>query len=638
MKQMLNPKSTFSSIVVVSFLALIPGWAAAQSQSAGGVGLSESGSISVTPQPAQTNLSASGTAAANTTPPVNIPARAADRYESNPILSLPQIFVQQWTPGGEFFSGEHYSFNAGGLTHRLTLKQTIYLALRNNPGLAAVALTPLAATEGINGANAAFDPTLSSQIDVEKEVSPVSSPFQNPGTVADEAKFYDWNFGISKVLSTTNATLGLVFENDREETNSVYNPVNPAYSPVLEMSASQPLLQNFGWQFATINVRLAQSAQRSSQWSYGSALNDFVQHIGNDYWGVVQAEENLKVAQAALQFNNDLVRVNKESVRVGMMAPVNLYEARSAAATAKANVEAAQAGLETAQITLRQDVTLKPGQSFFGEAIEPVQQPDTESEIDTNSETVLEQMFEYNPALAGLREAITTAMLQLKYSQNQTLPQLNIGAEFGLTSSAGATSCTAGAGVPTYANCFNPSGPKVPAGENNAAELPFGGVYSDALNRLFDARFYNYAAVLSFTMPLDNAAAKAALSQARIAYNEARLQYREAIFQAALQVKSALVNLRAYREQVVATKEATHYAAKALHDVSQQFHDGMATTNQVLQYQSNLVTAQGNEVQSDVGLENARLALWHAEGTLLRQFNIDFHLERPGPTPWYARF
>ncbi len=440
----------------------------------------------------------------------------------------------------------------GSLTHRLTLKQTIYLALRNNPGLAAVALTPLAATEGVNGANAAFDPTLSSQIDVEKEVSPVSSPFQNPGTVADESKFYDWNFGISKVLSTTNATLGLVFENDREETNTPYSPVNPAYSPVLEMSVSQPLLQNFGWQFATINVRLAQSAQRSSQWSYGSALNDFVQHIGNDYWGVVQAEENLRVAQAALQFNNDLVRVNKESVRVGMMAPVNLYEARSAAATAKANLEAAQAALETAQITLRQDVTLRPGQSLFGEAIEPDQQPDTESEIATNSETVLEQMFDYNPALAGLREAITTAMIQVKYAQNQTLPQLNIGAEFGLTSSAGATACTSGAGIPTYANCFDPSGPALPpGGKFNAAELPFSGEYSDALNRLFDARFYNYAAVLSFTMPLDNAAAKAALSQARISYNEARLQYREAIFQAALQVKGALVNLRAYREQVV---------------------------------------------------------------------------------------
>ena len=107
------------------------------------------------------------------------------------------------------------------------------------------------------------------------------------------------------------------------------------------MSLSQPLLQNFGWQFATINVRLAESAQRSSQWNYASSLNDFVQRIGNDYLGVVQAQENLEVAQAALKFNNHC-RVNRASVRIGMMAPVNLTEDLSAASTARANVEAAQ--------------------------------------------------------------------------------------------------------------------------------------------------------------------------------------------------------------------------------------------------------------------------------------------------------
>ena len=51
-----------------------------------------------------------------------------------------------------------------------------------------------------------------------------------------------------------------------------------------------------------------------------------------------------------------------------------------------------------------------------------------------------------------------------------------------------------------------------------------------------------------------------------------------------------------------------------------------------------LVTAQGNEVQADVGLENARLALWHAEGTLLGQFNINFQLQNQSRPPWYARF
>ena len=188
---------------------------------------------------------------------------------------------------------------------KLTLKQTIYLALQNNPGLLSVALDPIAATESVKSANAVFDPQLSSQIDVEKQTSPVSSPFQNPGSITNVAKFYDWNFGVSKVLSLSNSTFGITFNNDRELTKGEFSPVNPVYTPTLVMSLSQPLLQNFGWQFATINVRLAESAQRSSQWSTPdrSTISFSVSVTTTGAW--CRPKRIFESTQAALQFNRD---------------------------------------------------------------------------------------------------------------------------------------------------------------------------------------------------------------------------------------------------------------------------------------------------------------------------------------------
>jgi outer membrane protein len=559
-------------------------------------------------------------------------------YESSAILSLPKMFASQWQssyvglPRDEFRSAEDNQ------SLKLSLKETIYLALKNNPGLAAVALDPVASTESVKAANAVFDPQISSQIDVQKQATPVSSPFQNPGSVAIVQKMYDWNFGLSKVLSSTNGTVGLTFNNNRELTNTSFSPVNPVYTPEIVISLSQPLLQNFGWQFATIQVRLAESAQRTAQWNYSSSINDFVQRIGNDYWGVVMAEENLKVQQEALKFNLDLVRVNRANVNHGMMAPVNLTEALSAAATARANVQAAQAGVDVAETTIRQDVGFNPGNALLAQVIEPAEAPNTGQQAGETDAEAFKQMLDHSPALAGMRESIRSAVIQVKYAQNQMLPQLNLGAQFGVTSEAGNSKCTATISVPSYANCFDPSGPTVPPGHNNAAELPFGGDYGTSLNSLFNFSFYDYAAVIGFSMPLDNAAPQAALAQARISLNETRLQYRQALYQAALQVKSALANLSAYIQQVESTKEATSYAAESLHDVGVEFRIGTATTNQLLQYQSNLVTAQGNEVQADVGLENARLALWHAEGTLLERFNINFEPHDPHQSPWYSRF
>ncbi|MBV8137394.1 MAG: TolC family protein [Deltaproteobacteria bacterium] len=568
----------------------------------------------------------------------SIPPHAAAPFQSRPILSLPEMFVRQWTPRNQRFAFEEFKMSEDNQSQKLTLKETIFLALKHNPGLASVALDPVASTESVRAANAIFDPQLSSQIDVAKQVTPVSSPFQNPNSVTNTQKFYDWNFGMSKVLSTTNGTLGLTFNNDRELTNSSFSPVNPVYTPTMVMSLSQPLLQNFGWRFATINVRLAESAQRVSQWNYASSLNDFVQRIGNDYWGIVQAQENLKVQQSALEFNNDLVRVNGASVRIGMMAPVNLSEALSAAATARANVQAAVAGVDIAEATLRQDVAFNPARAVLAQPIEPAEHPDTRAEEHETDQAAFERMIDDSPSLAGLRESIVGALIQVRYAENQTLPQLNLGVQFGITSEAGNSKCTATITVPSFANCFDPSGPKVTPGQDNAAELPFNGGYGSALNGLWNFAFYDYAAVLGFSIPLDNAAPQAALSQARISLEQNRLQYQQALYQAALQVKAGLSNLHAYQEQVESTAQATSYAAESLRDVQVQFRVGTATTNQLLQYQSNLVTAQGNEVQSDVGLENARLALWHAEGTLLGHFNINFEIRDPHQSPWYSRF
>ena len=567
-------------------------------------------------------------------PQVNIPAQAATRFEQNPVLSLPKTFGRQWWLGSEVppesLISERYLRTQDTFARRLTLKEAVYIAIRNNPGLTAVQLDPIAAQESVKIANAAFDPDLTSQLDIEKSVIPVSSPFQVAGSAALSTRNYDWNFGVNKVSAYTNGTLGITFDNNRNLTNSNFAAVNPVYTPLLEASIVQPLLRNFGWRFATLNVTLAESGQKTSQWNYGTSLNDFIQRIGNDYWGLVQAQENLRVAESALKFNNDLVRVNRISLQVGTLAPIDLQEAQSAAATAEANLFAAEAALKTAQVQLRQDVMLNPAGTFVPADIEPADAPNPSYTINTNEESALERMVQYSPALGGLREAIRTALLQVKFSENQVLPQLSLGAQFGATAAAGSAMCIPNlrAGLPS--NCRLALVP--------GSRLPFGGIYGDALNRMLNAQFYNYAAVVTFEMPLDNAAAKAALAQARISYEQSRMQYREALSQTVAQVESSIGNVHAFEKQVEATRNATFYAEQSLHDEQVEFRVGMATTHDLLQYQNELVTAQGNEVQADVGLENARLALWHAEGTLMNVFNIDFQIQNPHVSPWYTRF
>jgi outer membrane protein TolC len=568
-------------------------------------------------------------------PAVNVPSSASAPFEHHDsVISLPKIFAHQWSLTREVppesLISERYIRSIDNQARAVTLKEAIYLAIRNNPALQAVQLDPIASMETVNQANGTFDPNLTSQLDEIKVVTPTTSVLQTGGADAFSQKLYDWNFGINKVSAITNGTFGITFNNERALSNSSFQSLNPSYTPSLAVSVSQPLLQNFGWRFATINVRIAESGQRLSQWNYAQSLQDFVQRIGGEYWNVVLSEENLEVARAALRFNEDLVRQNAISVKVGTLAPLDLQEAQSAAATAQANVYTAEANLNNSRVLLRQDVMLNPEGVFIPESLEPVTRPDPKEPISESEERALETAVQYRPSLAGMRESIRSTLLQVKYAENQVLPQLNLGAQIGDTATAGTASCFS-FGVATNPNCITSAG--VPGNK-----LPFGGTYGSALNRMWNFGFYNYAAVLSFQMPLSNAVARAALAQARVQYEQSRLQYRAALSQAVTEVESAIANLFADQKRATATAQATYYSRQALHDEEVRFRVGMATTHDLLQFQEEEVSAEGNQVQAEVDLENAKLSLRHAEGTLLQFFQVDFQIQTPKKTPWYARF
>ncbi len=571
-------------------------------------------------------------------PDLNTPSSQTAPFEHGAsVLSLPGTFATQVSPTErvppESIISQSYLGSRDDTVRGLSLKQAVYIGLSNNPNVKVAELDPLASEEAVKVANATFDPALTAEGDIMKSVVPVTSPFQVVGSRAFTNKLYDWDFGLNKVSALTNGTFGITFDNERAFSNSTFASINPSYTPQLALSISQPLLRNFGWNFATLNVRIAESSQKESQWNMEQTIEDFVLRIGTDYWNVVQAEENLQVAEYALRLNSDLVRQNRISLQVGTLAPIDLQEAQSAEATSAANVYTAQAAQRAARAALRQDIMMNPSSTFVPQEIEPTDKPNPAREMNPNEEVALETAIQYRPSLEAMREGIRGALMQVKFSENQTLPQLNLGAQFGLTSTAGTTPC-----IRNIASIVNGNCAAVPRVPGSGTKLQFGGIYGDALNRLFGTSFYNYAAVLNFEYPIDNAAARSVLAQTRVQYESLRMQYRASISTAVVAVQTALANLEADQKRVQATREATYYAAQSLHDEEIRFKVGMATTHDLLQFQEQLISAQGNQVQAEVDLEDARLSLEHEQGTLLRGFQINFELQDPHRSPWYSKF
>ncbi|HLH75358.1 MAG TPA: TolC family protein [Candidatus Binataceae bacterium] len=180
--------------------------------------------------------------------------------------------------------------------------------------------------------------------------------------------------------------------------------------------------------------------------------------------------------------------------------------------------------------------------------------------------------------------------------------------------------------------------PCIQAGGSKGVALPYKGGYDTALNRLFRFTWYNYAVTFAFERPLSNDAAKAALAQAKTTYEQGRMNYRNEVSQIVVDVQQSLAGQTANYKAAQAAHVATATAAAALHDERETFRVGMATTHDLLQYIESLVAAEGAEVQAQVNFEISKLQVQHAQGTLLRMFNINFLANNPDIRPWYAQF
>ena len=80
--------------------------------------------------------------------------------------------------------------------------------------------------------------------------------------------------------------------------------------------------------------------------SFRAQVISTVAQIQNIYWDLVNAYENVKVQQTALEFANRTLTDNKKQVAIGTLAPIEVVSAESSVATATQNLITAQTNLQ----------------------------------------------------------------------------------------------------------------------------------------------------------------------------------------------------------------------------------------------------------------------------------------------------
>ena len=240
--------------------------------------------------------------------------------------------------------------------------------------------------------------------------------------------------------------------------------------------------------------------------------------------------------------------------------------------------------------------------------------------------------YDTRPELLAARANVDGRQVERKIAENRLLPRLDLIGSIGLNG-LGGTDAGLVAPTPTV-----PIGQPTPTPGSFLPNQQVLGGYSRSLELLTDGRYYQYLIGAQLVVPLDNAAAKADYSQAKVNAEAARLSLRQTEENVTLEITQSVNNLKAALKAIEATRVARELAEENVRNQQARYDVGLATTKDLIDFQDRLTQAEQAEIAALTTYTIEQARLYYSEGTLLDRRNVALARNAAESAPWWARF
>jgi len=485
----------------------------------------------------------------------------------------------------------------------LSLEDCILKALKNNLGVAIEVLNPELADISVSRAQEKFLPTLS--FDYGRRSTNQASYSWIEAAENVISNYTNYSAQISQLIPT-GGSFSISLSNYTNDTNRITNTINPIHSSTLRFNFTQPLLKNFGFKVAHREIIIAKNNMDMSENQLKRVLQQTIYNVEEAYWNLVYNIEMLKVRKQSLKLAQDLLEKNKRAVEVGTLAPIEILSAQSAVATREADILQAEASLKDSEDRLRTIINLA-AEEEGAELVKiiPTQKPAYEKREVKLDEALLTAM-ENRPDLQATRIDLKNREINLSYARNQLLPGLSLQASYWSP------------GISGDLLIFDP---------NDRFGPPLGtisGSPSDALKDAFNFKYNNWSVGITLDIPLNNFLSRAEYAQARVSLEQAALRLKNQEQQIYLEIKNAVRAVQTDYKRVQAYKVARELAEKKLEAEEEKLKVGITTSYFVLQYHTDLATAQTNELKAIIDYNLSLARLNRTLGISLKEKNIRF--------------
>jgi outer membrane protein TolC len=477
----------------------------------------------------------------------------------------------------------------------------------------------VSSTLGLGPAITSFDPIITGTLQEDhfsqqassifQGVLPGSSLVQNTGTV---------NFAYNQAFQW-GMNLNVSFSNSRQTTNSFFSSLSPQLNSAFKMTVTQPLLQGFGFPANTRFIRIAKNNRELTDVAFRLQIIDSVDQIENIYWDLVYAYENARVQNESLAFAQKTLSDTKKQVEIGSLAPIETVRAQSTVAQDQQLLTTAQTNLQLEQLLMKNALTrtLKDPMLATAEVIPTSTMEIPAEEQVAPTEDLINDALRHRAELVESRIDLNSRDLSNKAVRSALLPTLNAFAYYGGAGLGGAQNpadlCSTPPTVLQDAlGCASSKGG--PSGLDFIT--PSSGIGS-TLNQLVNSTSPDKGIGLQLNIPIRNRAAQAVQIRSELEYRQAQMRQQQIENQVGIEVRNAQYAVTQNRASVDSAKAALDLARQSLDAEQKKYQFGTSTTTLVLQYQSQLATAESTLVNATVAYEKSRIELDRATGNLL---------------------
>lgn len=512
----------------------------------------------------------------------------------------------------------------------LSLREALAAALENNKDIEVARQGVKIAEFDLKGSRGVYDPRLISSSYFERINTPISSFLSGGSNGSVTQEDYTATARLEGQSPKFGGSYRLDFSSIRLTTNNQFTGLSPQYPTALTFNYTQPLLRGLKFDNNRRQIEIAKKNLSLTDVQFRQRAIETITRVQRAYWDLVFALRNLQIQRDAVRDSRAQLEHNRRLVAEGSLAPIDIVATEAQVAGFEQTLFTALEEVSRTENSLKDLIAENRQAEIWRQSIIPTDSVDLSPPVISLPEAMKSAM-ENRPELQQSNVAREINQIDLKYFREQTKPGIDLVGSYGVVGLAGAVN----------GNAINPFAsttqirdrvnllsqlagvPPLPTPPPQTFPADLIGGYDQSLQNLFGNRFNNFRVGVQINLPLRNRTAEAQLGRSLVESQRITTQ-REQIEQSIqVEVRNALQVVRSAEARLRAAGAAREALEQQYASEQRKLDAGQSTVFLVLERQTALATARGNELRAQTDLNKAAADLQRVTGNALTGNSIE---------------